>query len=166
MSKILTNLLIASLLVFVGCAENTDRPAVEVKAKVTPVSLKIDTPERLAAEYEKAFKAQDAEAVRALFCWEGVKGRSLGQQKQIAILTFGEGMKEIVIDEVPPSLAKKLKGVERNDKLLVPNIEVTKVLRVTHRNNSVGWIPIGKKDGQWVISSTVETELPEEEEIQ
>jgi len=160
-NKPITALLAACLLVITGCAESDTSDITEVEAVVTPVAAKVDSAERLAAEYEKAFKAQDADAVRELFCWDGVKGRALQQQQDIAIMSFGEGMKEVVVDAVPPSLAEKLSGVERNDKLLVPNIDVTKVLRITHRNNSVSWIPIGEKNGEWVISSTVETELIE-----
>ncbi len=160
MTKTLTTIFISTLLLLVGCGE-TDGPAVDIETEVTPVAAKIDSPERLAAEYEKAFKAQDADAVKKLYCWDGVEGRSLQHQEQLAAMEFGEGMKEIVIDDVPPSMAKKLSGVERNGKLIVPNIDVTKVLRITHRNNGVGWIPIGKKDGEWVISASVEKEIVE-----
>lgn len=161
MVKSLSILLAASVLIFVGCGESKP-PVVEVETELTPVAAKVMTAESLAAKYEKAFKDQDSEAVKALFCWDGVEGRMLQQQEQIAVMFFGEGMKEIVVDDVPPSMAKVLSGVERNDKLIVPNIEVTKALRITHRNNSVGWLPIGKKNGEWVISSSVETELVEE----
>ena len=86
MTKTLTTIFISTLLLLVGCGE-TDGPAVDIETEVTPVAAKIDSPERLAAEYEKAFKAQDADAVKKLYCWDGVEGRSLQHQEQLSLCT-------------------------------------------------------------------------------